>query len=119
MDRRIQIVTDLLSKQDSLVFEIYELALSRGISLSGLFHKRSIFFPRFIGSLLGFGEQFVCIGSTEQSVAQAYFGNTDFFKSCNGAHAFLIHPGKSLNERLECTCGVSIPHGLELLGRHA
>ena len=119
MNGGIQIITDLLSKQYCLVLQICQFAFGCSVTLSSFRNERGVLFPCFIGGLLGFGEQFVGVGRTEQCIAQSHFHDADLIQGSNGAHAFFVHSGKPFDERLEGACGICVPHGFELLGGHA
>ena len=93
LDGGIQVVTDLLSKQQRLVFEVRELAGGGGITLLRFRCQRGIFLPCGVGHVLRTGEQFGCVGGTEQRIAQANLVDADVRQRLDGAFAFIVQFG--------------------------
>ena len=118
LDGGIEIISNLLSKQQRLVFEVCQLAGCGGIAFLCFRCQRGIFLPCGVGHVLRTGEQFGCIGGTEQRIAQANLVDTDVRQRLDGAFAFIVQLGQTHNKRLKCSGGVIVPQRLKLLCRH-
>ena len=118
LDGGIQVVADLLSKQQRLVFEVRELAGGGSIAFLRFRCQRGIFLPCRVGHVLRTGKQFGCVGGTEQRIAQANFVNADVRQRLNGAFAFIVQLGQTHNKRLKRSGGIVVPQRLKLLRRH-
>ena len=118
LDGGIQVIADLLPKQQRLVFEVRELAGRGAVALPGLIGQGRVLFPCSIGHVLCAGEQFGRISSAEQRIAQANLVDADVRQRLDGAFAFIVQLGQAHNKRLKCSGGVIVPQRFKLLRRH-
>ena len=115
----IQIIANLLTKEQGCIFKVLQLALCGGIPFASLGRQSGILFPGTISCFLGFAEKFGGIGRAQQRIAQTYFHNTDFLQCGNSRFAFIIQLGQAHDECLKRSCRIAVPQRLELLCRHA
>ena len=119
LDGGIQVVADLLSKQQRLVFEVRELAGGGGIAFLRFRGQRGIFLPCGVGHVLRTEEQFGRVGGAEQRIAQANLVDADVRQRLNGAFAFIVQLGQAHNKCLKRGGGIVVPQRLKLLGGHS
>ena len=119
LDGGIEIIAQLLPKEDSLVLQVDELALRRGVALVGLGGQGGVLLPCTVGCFLCPAEQLGGIGRAQHRIAQTYLLDADFVQHSDGTFAFLIHFGKADNKCLKCCSGIAVKQRLELRTGHA
>ena len=119
LDHGVEIVPDLLGKQQRPVLQVDQLALRGGVALASFFGQRGVLFPRGIGQRLCLGKQARSVGGAQQRVAQSDFIDPDLLQRGDGRYARLVHSSQPDDERLKRRRRVAVPQRLEPLRRHA
>ena len=119
MDGGIEIIAQLLPKEDSLVLEVDELALRRGVALVGFCGQGGVLRPCAVRSRLRPAEQIGGICGTQQRIAQTHLLDTDLVQHSDGAFARIVHLGETHDKRLKRCGGVTVKQCLELCAGHA
>ena len=119
LDRGVQVVADLLGEEERSVLEVDEPAFSGGVAFARLLGEGGILLPGVDGQILRLGKQLVGVDRAQQRIAQAHLRDADLLQGSDGRNAFLVHPGKARDERLERRGWVILKERLEALRRQA
>ena len=74
MNGGIQVIAQLLGKEDGLVFQVDELAFRSGVALTGFFCKGGVLSPCLVSRLLCRSKKLRRVDGAQECIAQAIPG---------------------------------------------